>query len=125
MVVESTSYQGGPVEPLRVLSTILMIMHNKCISAPIPEQPGPIYFKTLRKCGLFAICCEGIPRQVNYLIDKAVNVGKGANSTISYVHDFFTSHGVRETDTQINADNCGWQNKNNFVICTILSCIPF
>ena len=72
-----------------------------------PQQPGPIYFKTPRKCGLFGICCEGIPRQVNYLIDEAVNVGKGANSTISYVHDFFTSHGVGETDAQINADNCG------------------
>ena len=53
-----------------------------------PQQAGPIYFKTPRKCGLFGICCEGIPRQVNYLIDEAVNVGKGANSTISYVHDF-------------------------------------
>ena len=80
------------------------------------QQPGPIYFKTPRKCGLFGICCEGIPRQVNYVINEAVNVGKGANSTISYVHDFFTSHGVGETDAQINADNCGGQNKNNFVI---------
>ena len=81
-----------------------------------PQQPGPIYFKTPRKCGLFGLCYEGIPRQVNYLIDKAVNVGKGANSTISYVHDFFTSHVVGETDAQINADNCRGQNKSNFVI---------
>ena len=81
-----------------------------------PQQPGPIYFKTPQKCGLFGICFEGIPRQVNYLIDEAVNVWKGANSTISYVHDFFTSHGVGETDAQINADNCGGQNKYNFVI---------
>ena len=80
------------------------------------EHQGPIYFKTPWKCGLFGICCEGIPRQVNYLIDEAVNVGKGANSTISYVHDFVTSHGVGETDAQINADNCGGKNKNNFVI---------
>ena len=32
------------------------------------------------------------------------------------MHDFFTSHGAGETDAQINADNCGGQNKNNFVI---------
>ena len=81
-----------------------------------PQQPGPIYFKTPRKCGLFGICCEGIPRQVNYLIDEAVATGKGANSTISYVHHFFSTHGAGETDVQINADNCGGQNKNNFVI---------
>lgn len=29
-----------------------------------PQQPGPIYFKTPRKCGLFGICCEGLPRQM-------------------------------------------------------------
>ena len=68
-----------------------------------PQQPGPIYFKTPRKCGLFGICCEGIPRQVNYLIDEAVTTGKGANATISYVHDFFNFHEAGETRT----DKCG------------------
>lgn len=63
-----------------------------------PQQPGSIYFKTQRKCGLFGICCEGIPRQVNYLIDEAVATGKGAKATISYVHDFFNFHGAGETD---------------------------
>lgn len=53
-----------------------------------PQQPGPIYFKTSRKCGLLGICCEGLPRQINYLIDEAVMTGKGANATITYVHDF-------------------------------------
>jgi hypothetical protein len=42
--------------------------------------------------------------------------GKGANATNSYVHDFFNFHGAGETDAQINADNCGGQNKNNYVI---------
>ncbi|CAH3189636.1 unnamed protein product [Porites lobata] len=37
-------------------------------------------------------------------------------TTISYVHDFFISHGAGETNAQINADNCGAQNKNNFFI---------
>ena len=35
-------------------------------------QPGPIYFKTPRKCGIFGVMCEAIPRQVNYLIDEAL-----------------------------------------------------
>ena len=48
-----------------------------------PNQPGPIYFKTPRKCALFGVCCEAIPRQVNFLIDESVWTGKGANSTIS------------------------------------------
>ena len=47
-----------------------------------PMQPGPIYFKTPRKCAIFGIMCEAIPQQVNYLIDEASDVGNGANTTI-------------------------------------------
>ena len=56
-----------------------------------PLQPGPIFFKTPRKCSLFGVCCEAIPRQVNFLIDEIVSTGKGANKT--------------------HADNCGAQKK--------------
>ena len=76
-------------------------------------QRGPIYFKTPRKCGIFGMICEAIPRQVNYLIDEASNVGKGANSTISYVHHYFENHGLEETHAHLYADNCSAQNKNN------------
>ena len=32
-----------------------------------PFQPGPVYFLTPRKCAIFGVCCETIPRQVrNY-----------------------------------------------------------
>ena len=54
-----------------------------------------------------------IPRQVNYLIDEAKDVGKGANTTISYVHDYFENHGLGETSVHLHADNCAGQNKNN------------
>ena len=81
-----------------------------------PMQPGPIYFKTPRKCGIFGITNEAIPRQVNYLIDEAVDVGKGANSTISYVHHYFANHGLGETHAHLHADNCSGQNKNNFFL---------
>lgn len=78
-----------------------------------PMQPGPIYFKTPRKCGIFGVVCEGIPRQVNFLIDEAVSVGKGANATTSYLHYFFACHGLKETNVHLHADNCAGQNKNN------------
>ena len=58
------------------------------------NQPGPIHFKSPRKCALFSVCCEAIPCQVNFLIDKNVMTRKGANSTISYVHYFFECHGL-------------------------------
>ena len=49
-----------------------------------PLQPGPIYFETPRKCGIFGIMCKAVPRQLNYLIDEASDVGKGANTSVSY-----------------------------------------
>jgi len=60
-------------------------------------RPGPIYFKTPSKCGIFGITNDAIPRQVNHLIEEAVDVGKGANSTISYVHQHFANHGLGHT----------------------------
>lgn len=81
-----------------------------------PLQPGPIYFKTPRKCGIFGVCCEGIPRQVNYLINESAQTGKGANSVISYLHHFFDKHGLGETDVHVHADNCTGQNKNNYLL---------
>ncbi|CAH3178510.1 unnamed protein product, partial [Porites evermanni] len=65
------------------------------------------YFKTPRKCGIFGVCCEAIPRQLNFLIDESVLTGKGANSTISYVHIFFEKHGLGEKNAQHHADNSG------------------
>ena len=79
-----------------------------------PMQPGPIYFKTPRKCGIFGVSCEAVPRQINYSIDEAGAVGKGANATISYVHHFFAQHGLGEKHVHLHADNCSGQNKNNY-----------
>ena len=55
-----------------------------------PLQPGPIYFLTPWKVAIFGICCEAIPRQVNFIIDEACNTGKGANTVVS-LFDYFLS----------------------------------
>lgn len=81
-----------------------------------PMQPGPIYFKVPRKVGIFGVCCESLPRQVNFVIDEAGSAGKGANATISYLHYFFQKHGIGETDVHLHADNCCGQNKNSYVL---------
>ena len=69
-----------------------------------PLQPGPMYFNTARKCAVFGICCEGTPRQINYLIDEASDVGKGANTVIS-LHHFLEHHGLGEINVGLHADN--------------------
>ena len=81
-----------------------------------PLQPGPIYFLTPRKCGIFGVCCEAIPRQINYLIDEASDTGKGANTIVSLLHHFFEEHGLGETHVHLHADNCVGQNKNNTML---------
>ena len=59
-----------------------------------PLQPGPIYFLTPRKCALFGVNCEALPRQVNFLCDEAGSCGKGANTVVSQLHYFFEHHGL-------------------------------
>lgn len=84
------------------------------------QQVGPIYFKTPRKAQLFGICCEGIPRQTNYLIDEADFPDKDANTVISLLDHFFRYHGLGEKHVYLTADNCVGQNKNNAVLHYLL-----
>ena len=82
-----------------------------------PQQPGPIYFKTARKCGIFGIVNEASGTQFNYLIDEAVSNGKGANTTISYVHHSLECHGMGETTAYFHADNCTGKVKSPNLLC--------
>ena len=87
-----------------------------------PFQPGPIYFLTPRKCAIFGVCCEAIPRQINYLIDEASDTGKGSNTIVSLLHHFFQVHGLGEREVHLHADNCVGQNKNNTMLQYLLWC---
>ena len=78
-----------------------------------PLQPGQLFFHTPRKCGKFGVCCEATSSQVNYLIDEADAVGKGANTIISLVHDYLEKHCKGVKHVMLHADNCVGQNKNN------------
>ena len=51
-----------------------------------PLQPDPIYFLTLRKCTIFGVNCEALPRQIKFLTDEA---GNCANAVVSRLHHFF------------------------------------
>ena len=85
-----------------------------------PLQPGPMYFLTPRKCAIFGVCCDAIPRQVNYLIDEAADMGKGSNAIVSMLHHFFAHHGLGEKRVHLHADNCGGQNKNAIMVQYLL-----
>ena len=80
------------------------------------RSPGPMYLLTPRKCAIFGVCCEGIPKQVKFLVDEAVNVSKGSIGAICYLHFFFLNYRLGEKRVQLHCDNCSLQNKNNFVL---------
>ena len=58
---------------------------------------------------------RGHPTPNCYLIDEAVDMGKGANAVVSMLYRFFEVHGLGE-DVNLHTDNCGGQNKNNIMV---------
>ncbi|XP_064651551.1 uncharacterized protein LOC135502539 [Lineus longissimus] len=81
-----------------------------------PLQPGPMYFLVPRKCCVFGICCEALPQQINYLVDKGMNISKGSQSVINYLDYFFLNYGLGEYYADLHCDNCCSQNKNRHVL---------
>ena len=69
-----------------------------------------------RKVYIFGVCCEGIPRQINYLIDEAMYIGKGANVVVNLLHHYLANYSLGEKHLHLHADNCVGQNKNNTLI---------
>ena len=76
----------------------------------------PLVLPRPDKCGIFGVSCEGIPRQMNFLIDESHLISKGSNAVVSYLHYFFERFGLGETDADLHCDNCSRQNKNRFVL---------
>ena len=109
------AFNGTPIEAHYSFDMAQQVFHPND-----PLQPGAMYFLTPRKCAIFGVCCEAIPRQINYLIDEAVDMGKGANAIVSMLHHFFTHHGLGERTAHLHADNCGGQNKNATMIHYLL-----
>ena len=52
-------------------------------------KPSSAWANVPRKCGLFGVSCEGMQKQVNFLIE--------GEQVISYMHHFFSNFGVGET----------------------------
>ena len=65
------------------------LLQPSLISFPSdPLQPGPIYFLTTKKCSVFGVCYEAIPRQINFITQESGETGKGANAgTIAEIEE--------------------------------------
>lgn len=86
------------------------------------HQMGPLYFLSLRKVQLFGFRVDGQPKQLNFLIDENQTIGYDGSSThgpdavISMIDWAMHECGQGETECTIHADNCGAQNKNQFIL---------
>ena len=93
--------------------------------ATIPHharQVGPLYFRVPRRVQIFGVANEGLPKQVNYLVDENETIGKdgskshGPNSVISMLHHYLENKAKKADILGLHADNCCGQNKNKSVI---------
>ena len=100
--------------------TSVLTMPSRCTFLSFTMQPGPLYFLVPRKVGLFGVCMEGIPQQVNYLIGESHCSSKGSNAVISYLHHYFKNYGLGEKEVHLHCDNCSGQNKNQYVLAYLM-----
>jgi len=82
----------------------------------LPVQPGAFYFHTRRKVELFGITNEATNIQANFLIDEPFRVKKGPNSVISMLDYYIRTFISPGSNLIIYCDNCGGQNKNQYLI---------
>lgn len=80
------------------------------------QQPGPVYFLTLYKLGIFGIMNDTTRNQCNFLIPEAVDISKRANGVVSCLRHYLENYMYGETELAFHADNCVAQNKNNLVL---------
>ena len=64
--------------------------------------------------------------KVTYLIDEAVETGKGVNTVVSLLHHYLEKYSLKELDLHFFADNCSGNrfnenfnllNKAHYVVC--------
>ena len=86
------------------------------------RQMGPVYFATLRKVQIFGFRIDGIPRQLNFLVDENETIGPdgtcthGPNAVISMIHWAMETNHSGETFCTIHADNCPGMHSNFYNI---------
>lgn len=78
------------------------------------DQPGDLYFRSLRNVYLFGIVDESKNIQTNYLVDEG-EIAKGANEVISMVWHYLQTETIK-SELVLNADNAVGQNKNNILM---------
>ncbi|ETO66345.1 hypothetical protein F444_16474 [Phytophthora nicotianae P1976] len=102
---------------------VIIIDFSQNLTLPsVSNTPSQWYFLSLRNVNMFGVFYANKNIQYNYGYDESV-AGKGADEVNSMLHHFISQivvpAGFRKLT--IYADNCGGQNKNNFVVRMLLT----
>ncbi|ETN03146.1 hypothetical protein PPTG_16117 [Phytophthora nicotianae INRA-310] len=102
---------------------VIIIDFSQNLTLPsVSNTPSQWYFLSLRNVNMFGVFYANKNIQYNYVYDESV-AGKGADEVNSMLHHFISQivvpAGFRKLT--IYADNCGGQNKNNFVVRMLLT----
>ena len=59
---KDSTFSPPPPASARPSNSTSIHAHDMAQQVFYPLQPGPMYFLTPRKCAIFGVCCESIPR---------------------------------------------------------------
>ncbi|ETI48412.1 hypothetical protein F443_07559 [Phytophthora nicotianae P1569] len=103
-------------------AVIIMDFSQNLTLPSISSTPSQWYFLSLRSVNMFGIYYANEAMQYNYVYDETV-AGKGTDEVNSMLYHFINRiilpAGFRRLT--IYADNCGGQNKNNYVVRMLLA----
>uniref|UniRef100_H3H7Q0 DUF7869 domain-containing protein n=1 Tax=Phytophthora ramorum TaxID=164328 RepID=H3H7Q0_PHYRM len=124
--VEEIRLRGAYKQDLSSASedhAVLIIDYSQNLTLPsVTSTPSQWYFLSLRRVNMFGIYYANKTIQYNYIYDETV-AGKGTDEVNSLLHHFIHKivlpGGHRKLT--IYADNCGGQNKNNYVLKALLA----
>ncbi|KAJ0404702.1 hypothetical protein ATCC90586_001252 [Pythium insidiosum] len=100
-------------------SLVLTMDYSQNIALPhVAETPSQWYFLSLIAVSVFGIHDANQQRQTNYIYTERKG-GKGSNEVVSMLQRYLGVDPQHATLT-VYTDNCGGQNKNNYVIKYLL-----
>ncbi|POM74306.1 LOW QUALITY PROTEIN: Hypothetical protein PHPALM_8764 [Phytophthora palmivora] len=102
---------------------VIIMDYSQNLALPsVASTPSQWYFLSLRSVNVFGIYFANKGIHYNYVYDETV-AGKGTDEVNSMLHHFIDhiviTNGYRKLT--VYADNCGGQNKNNFVVKMLLA----
>ena len=92
-----------PLEVDLLAYAIDLIFTHRFTTLPIPLNRAQ--YSSKLKCAIFGICCEGILRQVNYLVNEVLDMRKGGNTVVSIIHLFLSTNSLGKIRLLLQADN--------------------